>query len=299
MVANIIVDNLSKTFFIKNCQDLRRIEAVKSVSFKIEEGECVAFIGPNGSGKSTTVKMLTSILYPSAGTAEILGMNPWQERRRLMYHIGAVFGQRSQLWYHLPAYHSFKLIAAIYDIPDKKAKAWTDELIRRFDLNRLAEKPVRTLSLGERMRCEIVASLIHRPSVLFLDEPTIGLDVEAKALIRTLLSDLVCQEGTTILMTSHDTGDIEQLCSRVLMINHGCLILDTTVSDIKQNFLTQKEIIVVYEDGTTGVKRISVGQDIHDGIAALISRKTIRDIRVTYPSLEEIIRSLYAHGGKV
>ncbi len=293
MPQDIIVDHLSKTFRIKDRNGIKEIKAVRSVSFQIEGGSCVAFIGPNGAGKSTTLKMLTSILFPSGGSAEILGMNPWKDRAKLMRRIGAVFGQRSQLWYHLPAGRSFDLITAIYDIPDSKARTWTNELIRRFDLKTLIDKPVRSLSLGERMRCEIVASLIHQPAVLFLDEPTIGLDVEAKGLIRDLLADQIRQTGTTVLMTSHDTGDIEQLCERVLMINHGRLILDTTVSDMKQNYLTHREITVTYDDGTHQTLQISATQSVNDALTKLIGHKTIRDLSVSNPTLEDIIRALY------
>ncbi len=293
MPQDIIVDHLSKTFRIKDRNGVKEIKAVRSVSFQIEGGSCVAFIGPNGAGKSTTLKMLTSILFPSGGSAEILGMNPWTDRAKLMRRIGAVFGQRSQLWYHLPARRSFDLIAAIYDVPDSKARTWTNELIRRFDLKTLIDKPVRSLSLGERMRCEIVASLIHQPAVLFLDEPTIGLDVEAKGLIRDLLTDQIRQTGTTVLMTSHDTGDIEQLCERVLMINHGRLILDTTVSDMKQNYLTHREITVTYDDGTHRTLQISAAQSVNNALTKLIGHKTIRDLSVSNPPLEDIIRALY------
>lgn len=293
MTHCILVNNLSKTFFLKDKNGTKEIKAVKTISFQIKSGTCVAFIGPNGAGKSTTIKMLTSILYPTSGSAEILGMDPWKERRQLMYSIGAVFGQRSQLWYHLPARQSFDLIASIYDIPDNKAKSWTNDLICRFDLKTLVDKPVRSLSLGERMRCEIVASLIHQPKVLFLDEPTIGLDVEAKNMIRNLLSDLMKQDGTTVLMTSHDTGDIEHLCERVLMINHGTLILDTTVSDMKKNYLTNKDVVITYVDGTQKTIQMTSEQSINNEISALINKKPIRDISITNPPLEEIIRTLY------
>lgn len=293
MSQDIIVDDLSKTFFVKDQTGTKEVNAVKSVSFQIETGTCVAFIGPNGAGKSTTIKMLTSILFPSGGSAQILGLNPWKERRQLMYRIGAVFGQRSQLWYHLPARCSFDLIASIYDIPDKEARIRTTDLIHRFDLKKLIDKPVRSLSLGERMRCEIVASLIHEPKVLFLDEPTIGLDVEAKGLIRELLSDQVRQNGTTILMTSHDTGDIEHLCQRVLMINHGHVILDTTVTEMKQKYLPHQKVSVTYDDGTEQTIRISSDQSVNKTIRTLIGNKNIRNLTVANPPLEDIIRDLY------
>lgn len=299
MTFSISVENLSKTFYLKSKKNVKEIKAVQSVSFQIKEGACVAFIGPNGAGKSTTIKMLTSILFPTSGSAEILGMNPWKDRNKLMYHVGAVFGQRSQLWYHLPARQSFDLIASIYDIPDRRAQKWTNKLIQQFDLKTLVDKPVRSLSLGERMRCEIVASLIHNPKVLFLDEPTIGLDVEAKNIIRCLLSDLMKQEGTTVVMTSHDTGDIEYLCDRVLMINHGQLILDTTISEMKKNYLKNKDVVITYCDGTKKTIQISKKQSINKEISALIGVKPITDLTILNPPLEEIIRTLYQKDKKV
>lgn len=183
---------------------------MRGLSFTISRGERVAFIGPNGAGKSTTIKMLSGILYPTAGDISILGHTPWKDRRTMAYKIGTVFGQRSQLWYHLPAGDTFDLLASAYAIDRDDYKKRRAYLADVFHLEPLLNRPVRQLSLGERMRCEIAASLLHKPEILFLDEPTVGLDITARTAIRDLIRDASEQDGTTILLTSHDTGDMEK-----------------------------------------------------------------------------------------
>jgi ABC-2 type transport system ATP-binding protein len=210
--------------------------AVHPIDFQVEQGEILAFLGSNGAGKSTTIKMLTGILHPTCGRAEVLGFNPWQERKKLAFHIGSVFGQKSQLWYHLPPIDTFELMSRIYELPRGDYQKRRDELIERFELGEFLETPVRKLSLGQRMRCEIAATLLHRPKIVFLDEPTIGLDVVVKHKIRDLIKEMNQEEGTTLFITSHDAGDIEQLCKRAIVINHGKIILDDTVSNLKRQF---------------------------------------------------------------
>ena len=188
------------------------IKAVKNINFKIDKGEIIAFIGPNGAGKSTTIKMLTGILYPDSGNIKVLGLDPTKERKRLAYEIGTVFGQKEQLWTHLTPYDNFKFFGAIYDIPESRVEKKIEELTSLFELGDIINTPVRNLSLGQRIRCEIVASLIHEPKVLFLDEPTIGLDPVVKENIRTLIKRMNKEYKTTIFLTSHDVGDIEKLC---------------------------------------------------------------------------------------
>src|SRR5262245_9233988 len=195
----------------------RTVEAVKGISLTCEQGELLAFIGPNGAGKSTTIKMLTGILYPTSGQASVLGLTPWQDRQRLAYNIASVFGQKSQLWIHLPPLDTFNLLARIYELDAREYKERVDYLIDIFEVGDLVRTPARRLSLGERMRCELVAALVHRPRVLFLDEPTIGLDVIAKQRIRDLIRHLNRTEEVTVFLTSHDAGDIEQLCKRVIV----------------------------------------------------------------------------------
>ncbi|MGH7163001.1 MAG: ABC transporter ATP-binding protein, partial [Planctomycetota bacterium] len=223
----------------------REVAAVEEISFSIGAGERVAFVGPNGAGKSTTVKMLTGILHPTAGRAQVLGLVPWEERRRLGRRIGTVFGQRSQLWYHLPAADTFHLLARVYDQDAATHRRRKAELVEAFGVGGLLDRPVRALSLGERMRREIVASLLHAPEILFLDEPTIGLDVTAKAVIRDLVKERSQRDGCTVLLTSHDTGDMERVCDRVLVIHRGRLLLDRTVQALRRDYIRRKVVTLL------------------------------------------------------
>src|SRR5499427_883860 len=200
-------------------RDTQTVSAVDRLSFSIAPGERVAFIGPNGAGKSTTLKMLAGILRPDSGEVRVLGLVPSRQRRQLAFQIGTVFGQRSQLWYQLPPRDTFELLGRVYEIDRREHRRRTDALSSLFALGSLVDTPVRNLSLGERMRCEIVASLLHAPRMLFLDEPTIGLDVSAKALIRELLWTESERDRVTLLLTSHDTGDMERVCTRAIVIN--------------------------------------------------------------------------------
>ncbi|MFO0723586.1 MAG: ATP-binding cassette domain-containing protein [Myxococcota bacterium] len=289
------------------------VDAVVDASFSIEEGEAVALIGPNGAGKSTTLKMLTGILVPSQGEVRVLGLVPWRERTRLALNIATVFGQRSQLWYHLPAAETFELLSRIYEIPRAEYLDRKAELSRRFELEPLLGTPVRKLSLGERMRCEIAASLLHRPRVLFLDEPTIGLDVIAKQQIREVVRELNQKEGVTVLLTSHDPGDIEVLARRVLVINHGKLMLDDTVTTMKTRFLRKKLIRLSFARSVEGLElpRFPGVTELHrsalsaqlviDGqecpiervLTACLSAAPIADVTVEDPPMEEIIAEMY------
>ena len=320
----ITVCDLSKTFALKRKQaglrgslraivrpDFQRVEAVKSITFSLEPGELLAFIGPNCAGKSTTIKMLTGILYPSGGEAQVLNLVPWRDRRKLAYKIGSVFGQKPQLWYHLPPIDTFYLFSKIYELDDRAFKERMNFLIEAFDIRDLVETPVRKLSLGQRMRCEIAASLLHRPQVIFLDEPTIGLDVVAKQQIRDTIKLLHEQDGTTIFLTSHDAGDIESLCKRVIIVNHGTILYDDRLSALKRRYLTRKEIDVRFGEaltdgfamdgvdilkvGTYGVKlQFDARETPVDGvIQRLMADRAVVDINVTDPPLEEIIARIY------
>lgn len=293
--------------------DVETVEAVRDVSFSIARGESVAFIGPNGAGKSTTIKMLTGILHPTSGEAEVLGLVPWKDRRRLVARLGCVFGQRSQLWYHLPVAETFRLLATIYDVPAAAGRARLAELAETFDLSELLHQPVRKLSLGQRMRCEVAAALLHRPAVVFLDEPTIGLDIVARARIRDLLVRLNEQEGVTVLLTSHDAGDIERVCDRVILVDHGRIVLDTTVDRLRREHLREKRVHAVIEERDVvldlpGVRRrpsgpheVSLAVD-PDGtpvdrvILALLQAARVKDVTVSDPGLEEVLASLHAGG---
>ena len=253
-MTNVIeVKNLNKTFRVKLKEKglkgsiksifnpkYKTVKAVKNISFNVEKGEMIAFIGPNGAGKSTTIKMLTGILYPDKGSINVLDIDPKKERKKLAYQIGTVFGQKEQLWTHLTPYDNFKFFGAIYDIPDKRVEKKIEELKVLFELEDFINTPVRNLSLGQRIRCEIVASLIHEPKVLFLDEPTIGLDPVVKENIRTLIKRMNKEYKTTIFLTSHDVGDIEKLCKRVVIVNKGNIVLDDTMENLKYHYLNKK-----------------------------------------------------------
>jgi ABC-2 type transport system ATP-binding protein len=288
----------------------REVVAVDDVSFAIAPGERVAFVGPNGAGKSTTLKMLAGILRPTAGRVRVAGLEPGRERR-LGFKIGAVFGQRSQLWTNLPALDTFDLLARIYELSPAEYRARRDELVRAFEIEEIAQKPVRQLSLGERMRCELVASLLHRPEILFLDEPTIGLDVVAKATIRDLVRERGRRDGCTVLLTSHDTGDMERVCERVLVIHRGSLLLDRPVDALRKSFIPRKRVSVVSEEAELtldlpGVRRLpsaphrtelevdlrAVGVD--KVVSQIVSRARVLDLSVEDPPMEEIVTAIYA-----
>jgi ABC-2 type transport system ATP-binding protein len=291
--------------------DQQTIEAVRGISFSLEEGELLGFIGPNGAGKSTTIKILTGILYPTSGQAEVLGFIPWKERQKLAFQIGSVFGQRPQLWYHLPAIDTFTLFGKIYELEDRFVKQRVGFLAEMFEVQDLLEIPVRKLSLGQRMRLEVAASLLHRPRLLLLDEPSIGLDVIAKQRIRDTVREMNQMEGMGVLLTSHDAGDIEALCKRVIIINHGSIVYQDSVSNLKRRYLTTKQVGVRFaeevpaEFSLAGAEVLKVGRygvklrfdtratPVDAIIARLAERGSLVDITITDPSLEEVIRTIY------
>lgn len=293
--------------------EYQTIQAVDDISFSVNRGERLAFIGPNGAGKSTSIKILTGILRPSSGRVEVLGKIPSQHRKHLAYQIAAVFGQRSQLWFHLPVRETLSLLATIYDIPTQAYKKRLQYLGERFEVLHLLDKPVRQLSLGERMRCEIVASFLHKPSVLFLDEPTIGLDITAKAVIRDLIKEQSLQEDGTLLLTSHDTDDIEKVCDRVIIIDQGKLLLDDSLENLKTRYIRKKAITLAAEEenidwertGTVILEKrphhikIEIDLTIHTVekiVTECLEKYTIKDLTIEAPPLENIIQMLYRSG---
>ena len=288
------------------------IKAVKNISFEVEKGEMIAFIGPNGAGKSTSIKMMTGILFPDKGEIDILGLNPMKDRKRLAYEIGCVFGQKEQLWTHLTPYDNFKFFGAIYDIPNAKVEKKINEFRELFELDEFINTPVRNLSLGQRIRCEIVASLIHEPKILFLDEPTIGLDPVVKENIRTLIKRMNKEYKTTVVLTSHDVSDIEKLCKRVIIVNNGQIVLDDTMENLKYHYLNKKiveakmnkEVNLDDEEGITILKdkgynlKIEVDtkkKSVSDAIK-LLNPDNIVDINITNIPLEDIISDIYKDG---
>jgi len=323
MSAAIQVENLSKVFWVREtfpgllgafkglfCGNKRSFAAIKDISFKISQGERVAFIGPNGAGKSTTIKMLTGILHPTSGFIEVLGLVPWKKRTILGYQMGTVFGQRSQLWYHLPPRDTFDLLATIYDIEPQIYESRLQELIALFEIEDYVGKPVRQLSLGERMRCELVASLLHHPKILFLDEPTIGLDINAKLMIRGLLNRIAKDQGTTLFLTSHDTADIEQVCDRVIVLDQGGIITDSPLKELRRTYMKKKWVHLFTDRETLplSLPGVTIGENaryhfacevdldvtsIDRVIQETLKLTTLKDVTIEDPSMEEIIRLLY------
>lgn len=291
------------------------VHAVDGISFQIREGESVAFIGPNGAGKSTTIKMLTGIMEPTSGHIAVLGKTPSKSRASLSYQISAMFGNCSKLMSHLPVQETYALFAAIYDIPMHDYKLRLKELVECFNIGHLLAKPARQLSLGERMRCELVANFIHHPKVLFLDEPTIGLDITAKETIRSLLRKRYQEEKTTLLLTSHDTDDIERVCNRVIIIDKGRLMLDEALSELKARYrkkvvmaITEESSLDWNQEGSKIIEhsphhtKIEIDLEtssVEKVVAALLKHYTVKDLTVESPSLEMIIKTLYKYGTNV
>ena len=322
-MPHIIVENLVKTFRVAERRPglwgafrgvvhrrTRTVHALDGISFALEPGELVGYIGPNGAGKSTTVKVLAGILVPDSGRCEVLGRVPWKERIAYVRRIGVVFGQRTQLWWDLPVIESFELLRDIYRTPLTNYIRTRDELIALLDLKPLLDIPVRQLSLGQRMRCDLTAALLHEPSILFLDEPTIGLDAVSKLAVRDFVRRLNRERGVTVILTTHDMDDIEALCTRVVVINEGRILSDGTLEDLRAHVTTERRLIVDLVNEREEVSDPDaevIRQEGHrvflrfdpDRIspAALIGRITanhaIRDLFVENPPIEEIIARLY------
>jgi ABC-2 type transport system ATP-binding protein len=288
----------------------RLVRAVDGVSFQIAPGELVGYIGPNGAGKSTTIKMLTGLLVPTSGELRVAGRVPWKERRAHVANLGAVFGQRTTLWWDLPVIESLDLLQHIYRIPKARFRRNLDEFRRILELDPFLDTPVRSLSLGQRMRADICAALLHDPKLLFLDEPTIGLDVVAKERIRQFILHINRDRDTTVLLTTHDLSDVEKLCARVMIIDHGQLLFDGTLDVLRERFGGKRELAVDFaqEYESVEVKGAQVVQR-EDGhavyqfersaitaselIGRLSAKYRIRDLAVREPDIEEIVRRIY------
>ena len=299
--------NKLKNLFKKKEVNIKN--AVNDISFSVEEGEALAFIGPNGAGKSTTIKMLTGILFPTSGEISVLGYNPSKQRTKLSYEVGTVFGQKEQLWVHLSPLDNFIFFGNIYDIPKKELMARIDELATLFDIKDYIEQPVKSLSLGQRMKCEMVASLLHKPKMLFFDEPTIGLDPIAKETLRNLIKKINRELGTTILFTSHDVGDIEEVCKRVIIINDGKIVLDDSMRNLKYHYLNKKivevnlkkDIRIPKSDGITVLEakdtvykiEVDMNKKTMDDLLGLFKAEDLQDISISSTPLEDIIKDIY------
>ncbi len=283
--------------------------AVDGISFSVEEGESLAFIGPNGAGKSTTIKMLTGILYPTSGDIKVLGLNPSKDRIKLSYQIGSVFGQKEQLWVHLSPMENFKFFGSIYDMKKVDLEKRIDELATIFEIKDFINQPVKSLSLGQRMKCEMVASLLHNPKMLFFDEPTIGLDPIAKETLRKLIKKINKELGTTIFFTSHDVGDIEEVCKRVIIINDGKIVLDDSMKNLKYHHLNKKivevnlkhNVDIAEKDGIKIIKskdtlhkiEVDMNKTTMDELMGMFKADDLQDITISSEPLEEIIKDIY------
>jgi ABC-2 type transport system ATP-binding protein len=286
------------------------VEALKDISFTIEPGEIVGYIGPNGAGKSTTIKIMSGILVPDGGTCSIMGFTPWKNRVEYVKNIGVVFGQRSQLWWDVPVIDSFELLKDIYKVPQEEYKSTFDLLIETLEIKNIINSPVRQLSLGQRMRCEIAASLIHNPQILFLDEPTIGLDAVSKIAVRQFIKTINQVKGVTVVLTTHDMNDIEALATRVILIGKGSLLYDGKIEELRKRFGTHKTITADYRKNTNSfdipgttiihwspehaVLSIDTEQILTSDVITQLSKKVdLLDVTIESQPIEDIIVQLY------
>jgi ABC-2 type transport system ATP-binding protein len=309
-VPAVEVDGLGKDFTGRGRR--RPVQAVRSITFAVEPGERLAYIGPNGAGKSTSIKMLTGILHPTRGSARVLGLTPWTQRRELARSIGVLFGQRAQLWFELPPQQSFALLGRIYGLDRRTTAGRVEELGALLECGDLFDVPVRSLSLGQRMRCELVATLLHAPQVLFLDEPTIGMDLVAKQRFRELVVRLNRERQTTIFLTSHDVSDVEQVAKRVIVINGGTIIYDDRVAAMRRSVLSTKLVEVRFEEppagGSLQLDGLRVLQEsgteyklvvdtrrrsIREVLDGLLDTERVADISVLDPPLEDVVARIY------
>ena len=320
------IEDLYKTFktykrkkgFIGSIQTLFTkeyitVNAVDGVSFGIDQGEIVGYVGPNGAGKSTTIKMLTGILYPTSGIIKVCGLVPTKDRKQNLMHIGVVFGQRTQLWWDLPLIESFELLRHIYRVPEKIYKDNIALFAELLDIDEFINTPVRQLSFGQRMRGDIAASLLHNPDILYLDEPTIGLDVVVKERIRQFIKDINIERKTTVILTTHDLSDIEALCKRIMIIDHGKVIYDGSIDEIRRRFGTESILLIDFKEPPDGLKvdgaleiqlegiRASIRFDrkrfaASDLISEIAERYPILDLTIEDISLDGIIRDVYKEG---
>ena len=323
MEAMIEVQNLAKHFKVRQhyrgkfaalrnltTRQYRTIKAVDQINFKIMPGELVGYLGPNGAGKSTTIKMLTGLLVPTSGEMRVNGYLPWRDRQAYVRRIGAVFGQRTTLWWDLPVIESFDLLKTIYRVPEDRFRHNLDEFRRILELDNFINTPVRSLSLGQRMRADLCAALLHDPDLLFLDEPTIGLDVVAKERIRQFIQHINADRGTTVVLTTHDLSDVQKLCKRIMVIDEGQLLYDGQLDALAQRFGGYRQLVVemaedypapqvedaeiVQQDGVQVVYKFKQGAvTASELINRLSARYRIRDLEVREPDLEETIRRIY------
>ncbi|MGW2614969.1 ABC transporter ATP-binding protein [Streptomyces sp. NPDC001500] len=329
MIGSIEVRGLSRTFHttvrrpglvggLRSLVDPERVarHAVRDVTFDVAPGELLALLGPNGAGKSTTIKMLTGILTPTSGEARVAGVVPYRERERNARNIGAVFGQRTQLWWDLPVRESFTILRDIYDVPRAEHSARLKEFDDLLDLSSFWDTRVRHLSLGQRVRCDLAAALLHDPPVVFLDEPTIGMDVVVKEQVREFLRNQVEQRGRTVLLTTHDMTEVERLAERVVLVNHGRVVLDGALDEIRRTFgsawqvratLADPQAELVELPGITVLRhegsRVVFGPEgpdaptVHQALKSVVERYEVTDVALDEAELEDVMRAAYAQAG--
>ena len=288
------------------------VEAVKEINLSIEQGEIVGFLGPNGAGKTTTIKMLTGILYPSGGEATVLGYTPFDRNPAMLRQISLVMGNKMQLWWDLPAWDSFVVLGELYDVEKSVFKKRSERLIETLQLSDKIHTQVRKLSLGERMKCELVAALLHSPRVLFLDEPTIGLDVVSQKRIREFLMEMNREDGCTIVLTSHYMQDVEEMCERVVVIDHGSLVFEGTLDVLSQSYTSVKRLRLTFESEVQGSDLVQFGKVVESGdctatleidrsntsaiTAAVLQRFPVSDVAIEDVDIEEVVRDLFSVG---
>lgn len=285
-LKRVFTKEIKKGWFKK---EKKEYMAVDDISFNVRKGEIIAFVGPNGAGKSTTIKMLSGIIHPTAGEIKVAGLNPTKQRKQLAYKIGCMFGQKSGLWMHLPAIDTYKLFGSIYDIHEEELNKRIDEVIKLFDLQEIINIPVRKLSLGQRMICEIGLIMLHKPEILFLDEPTIGLDIVVKEKVRKAILQIHKKTNTTIFLTSHDLGDIEKICKRIIIIDKGKIIKDESIEELKKEYLSEKIITITYEEDITE-------KEIDFEVMDQFDNKVILKVDTNKISMAEILEKFMKYG---
>jgi len=306
-----LLDSLKSLFY----REFETVAALKNVNFEVKKGEILGYLGPNGAGKSTMIKIMCGIIEPDSGTITALNLIPSKDREKYVKDIGAVFGQKSSLWPDLPAIDTFRLNKEIYKISDKDYKKRLDELVNLLEVKEIIKSPVRNLSFGERMKCEFIASLLHSPKILFLDEPTVGVDVVAKQNIRNFIKKINKESGVTVILTTHDVGDVESLCDRIIILDKGIHVYEGSIPLLKKKYLSYKELIVYFENETKNIKipncevvesepfkatlRVNISNtSMSQAIQNLMEKYKVEDIDIKEETIESIIGRIYKSGKK-